>query len=69
MGDVTTGNQGGALVLIADRNNDVASAKAALRQIETAYETGRSGGQEQSSAYFSEQLAKAEAIRGPLGGR
>jgi hypothetical protein len=63
------GNQGIALMLIADRNNDAAGAGAALRQIETAYEVLRSAGQEQWSAYFSEQLAKAKAIRNRLKGR
>jgi len=63
------GNQGVALMLIADRNNDAAGAEAALQQIETAYEVLRSAGQKQWSAYFSEQLAEAKAIRDRLGGR
>jgi hypothetical protein len=41
------GNQGVALMLIADRNNDAVIAEVAVRQIETAYEKMRSGGQEQ----------------------
>jgi hypothetical protein len=49
-------------VLIADRTNDLVEA-AAARQIETAYETLRSGGQEQWAAYFEAQPAKARAIR------
>ncbi len=40
------GNQGVALMLIADRTNDAALAETAVQQIETAYETERSGGQE-----------------------
>jgi hypothetical protein len=63
------GNQGLVLMLIADRNNDGAVAETAVQQIEAAYEGLRSAGQEQGSAYFSEQLAKAKAIRDRLRGR
>ena len=65
----TFGNQGLALVLIADRNNDGAVAETAVQQIEAAYEGLRSAGQEQWSAYFSEQLAKAKAICDRFKGR
>ena len=41
------GNQGVALMLIAERTDDLVVAETAVRQIETAYETLRSGGQEQ----------------------
>jgi len=60
------GGQGVALALIADRTNDAATAEIAVSQIETAYETLRSGGDEASSAYFQEQLTKARAIRDRL---
>ena len=63
------GNQGHTLMLIADRNNDGAVAETAVQQIEAAYEVLRSAGQEQGSAYFSEQLAKAKAIRDRFKGR
>jgi tetratricopeptide (TPR) repeat protein len=63
------GNEGVALMLIADRTNDIAGAEVALRQIETAYETLRSGGQKQWSAYFEAQLTNARAIRDRLKGR
>jgi hypothetical protein len=43
-------------MLIADRTNDPVVAETAVKQLETAYETMRSGGQE---VYFAEQLAKA----------
>jgi hypothetical protein len=56
-------------MLIADRNSDATGAEAALRQIETAYEVLRLAGQEPWSAYFSEQLAKAKAIRDRFKGR
>ena len=60
------GNQGVALMLIADRTSDPVVGDAAVRQIETAYEMLRSGGQEQWSAYFEAQLTKARAIRDRL---
>jgi hypothetical protein len=64
------GNQGIALMLIADRNNDAAGAGAALRQIETAYEVLRSAGQEQWSAYFSgatgESQSDPQSAQGPM---
>src|SRR5271166_2991175 len=63
------GNQGVALMLIADRTNDVVVAETAVRQIETAYETLRSGGQEPWSAFYRAQLAKAQAIRDRLKGQ
>ena len=55
----TTGNQG----------VDVVLAEAAVRQIETAYETTQSGGQEQWSAYYRAQLPRAQAIRDRLKGQ
>jgi tetratricopeptide (TPR) repeat protein len=63
------GNQGVALMLIADRNNDGAVAVTAVQHIEAAYEVLRLAGHEQWSAYFSEQLAKAKAIRDRFKGR
>jgi hypothetical protein len=57
------GNQGVTLTLIADRTNYLVVAETGVRQIETAYETLRSGGQEQWAAYFEAQPAKARAIR------
>jgi hypothetical protein len=45
----STGSQGVALILIADRTNDLIVAEIAVRQIETAFETVRSSGQEQWS--------------------
>ena len=65
----TFGNEGVALMLIADRNNDVVVAETAVQQIETAYETLRAGGHQQGSAYFEVQLAKARAIRDRLKGQ
>ena len=56
-------------MLIADRTDDLVVAETAVRQIETAYETLPSGGQEQWASYFAEQLTKARAICDRLGGR
>jgi hypothetical protein len=39
-------------MLMADRTNDLALAETAVRQIETAYETLRGGGQEAWAAVF-----------------
>ena len=63
------GNQGIAMMLIADRTNDVAMAETAVQQIETAYETERSGGQNAWAAEFEALLPKAQAIRDRLKGK
>ena len=57
--------------LDADRgpHNDAAVAETAVRQIETAYQTTRSGGQEQGAAILQAQLPKARAIRDRLKGQ
>ena len=62
------GDQGVALMVIADRTNDAAIAETAVHQIETAYETARSGGDDHLSADFEAQLTKARAIRDRLKG-
>jgi tetratricopeptide (TPR) repeat protein len=62
------GAQGVALMLIADRINDAPAAETAVRQIAAAFETLRSGGQEQWSTYYQAQLPKAQAIRDRLKG-
>jgi hypothetical protein len=64
-----TGNQGVAMMVIAGRNSDAALAEAAMRQIETAYETMQSGGHEQFAAYYRAQLPRAQAVRDRLKGR
>ena len=53
---MTAGNQGVAMMVIADRTNDAVVADAAVRQIEVACETTQKGGQEQWSAYYPVQL-------------
>lgn len=63
------GNQGVAMILIADRTNDPAVVETAVQQIETAYETLHSGGQERWAAYYEVRLPKAQAIRDRLNGK
>jgi hypothetical protein len=65
----TFGNQGVAMMLIAGRTHDGALAAAALQQIQTAYETERSGGQQHWAAEFEARPPKAQAIRDRLQGR
>jgi tetratricopeptide (TPR) repeat protein len=60
------GGQGIALMLIADRTNNGVIAEAAVKQIQAAYETARSGDDEASAADFQEQLAEAVKIRDRL---
>ena len=57
------------MMLIADRTNDSALAVTALQQIQTAYETERSGGQAAWAAFYQRQLSKAQAIRDRLKGK
>ena len=63
------GDQGVAMMVIADRTNDAPGIEVALAQIETAYETERSGGVERIREYFQTQLTKARTIRDRLEGR
>jgi hypothetical protein len=65
----SSGNQGVAMMLIADRTNDGALAETAVQQVQAAYETLRDGGHEQWAAYYQEQLPKAQAIRDRLKGK
>jgi hypothetical protein len=55
-------------MLIADLTNDEAVAGTAVAQIETAYETLRSGGREQGAAVLQAQLTTARAVRDRLKG-
>jgi hypothetical protein len=63
------GNQGVALMVLADRRKDVAMAKNALSQINTAFETMRRGGHAPNAAFYEGQLPKARAIIARLRGR
>src|SRR5262249_22567255 len=63
------GNQGVALMLVAERRRDAAMAKTALSQINTAFETMRDDGNAPSAAYYEQQLPRARAIVARLRGR
>ncbi len=59
---MSTGNQGDALMRIAERRDDMGMAKLALQQIEAAFTTLRDGGNAPSAAYYERQLTKARAF-------
>ena len=63
---ISTGNQGEALMLLAQRTRDLAMAKTAFRQIDAASETLRAGGYTAAADYFKGLLLKARAIRDQL---
>ena len=63
---VSTGNQGEALMHLAERTRDAAMAETVFRQIETASKTLRSGVYAAAAGYFEARLAKARAIRDQL---
>ncbi len=58
----STGNQGVALMLLAERRGDPDMAKLAVRQIEAAFTRSRDGGDAHSAAMFEAQLPKARAL-------
>jgi hypothetical protein len=62
----STGNQGEALMLFAERARDGATAETAFRQIKAASETLRSGGYAAAADYYETRLPKARAIRDQL---
>ncbi len=63
------GNEGVALMLLAERRGDAAMAKTALSQINAAFETMRDGGNAPSAAYYERQLPRARALVARLRGR
>jgi len=58
----STGNQGVALMLLAERRGDAEMAKLAVRQIEVAFTASRDGGDAPSATLFEAQLPKARAL-------
>ena len=54
------GDEGVALMLLAERRQDAAMAGTALRQISKAVETMRNGGQDAS--YYESQLPEARSL-------
>ena len=63
------GNEGVALMLLAERRKDAAMAEAALSQINTAFETMRDGGLASNAAYYERQLPRARALAARLRGQ
>ena len=64
-----SGNQGVAMVVLAERRGDAKMAKLAVRQIEAAFTTSRDVGDARSAAYFEAQLPKARALAQELAKR
>ena len=62
------GNQGVALMVIAERLGDLSKARAAVEQIEIALATMREGGHAPLAAYFEAQLPHARALLDRLAG-
>jgi hypothetical protein len=58
----STGNQGVALTLLAERRRDAKMAKLAAQQIEAASTASRDGSDAPAAAYFEAQLPKAQAL-------
>jgi hypothetical protein len=65
----STGNQGIALMLLAERLGDAARAQSAVQQIEAAVVIMRDGGNPLNAAYYQAQLLKAKALFKRLIGR
>jgi hypothetical protein len=63
------GNEGVALMLLAERRRDAAIAETALSQINTAFETMRDGGHAPYAAYYEQQLPRARALVARLRGQ
>jgi hypothetical protein len=63
------GNEGVALILLAERRGDAAMAETALSQIDTAFEALRGGGDVPRAAYYEQQLPRARALVARLRGQ
>ena len=63
------GNEGIALMLLAERRGDAGMAETALSQINVALETMRDGGDAPSAAYYERQLSRARALVARLRGQ
>jgi hypothetical protein len=64
----SSGNQGVALMNLADRSGDAAMAETALCQIETAWTVTRDGGHETNAAYYNARIPEARAVLARLSG-
>jgi hypothetical protein len=58
----TTGNQGVALMMLAERRRDAEMAKLAIQQIEAAFTASRDGGDAPLAALFEAKLPNARAL-------
>jgi len=56
------GNQGVALMHLAERTQNAAMAGTAVQQIEAALETMRAGGHAPFAAYYEARLPEARAV-------
>jgi hypothetical protein len=66
---VCTGNQGEALMLLAERRRDAKMARLAVQQIEVAFTTSRDGGDAPSAAEFEAKLPEARGLAQKLAKR
>src|SRR5271169_1192808 len=55
---MSTGNQGAALMLLAERLGAVTKARSAVQQIEVAFATTRDGGNAPAAAYYEGATAE-----------
>jgi hypothetical protein len=58
----STGDEGVALMLLAERLGDEPKARMAVQQIEVAFETMRDGGNAPAATYYKTQLTKAQML-------
>jgi hypothetical protein len=66
---ISVGNQGVVLIVLAQRNKDIAMANTALQQIEAAIETVNAAGDTYAAAYFKARLLEAADVPQTLKGR
>jgi dTDP-4-amino-4,6-dideoxygalactose transaminase len=65
----SSGNQGVAMVVLAERRGDAKMAKLAVQQIEAVFTTMRDAGNVPSAAYYEAQFPKARALAQELAKR
>jgi hypothetical protein len=63
------GNEGVALLLIAERRRDVTMAETAHSQISAAFETLRESGSARSARYYELQMLRGQALVARLRGQ
>jgi hypothetical protein len=59
---MSTGNQGVALMVLAERLGDLSEARAAVEQIEVALATMQEGRHAPLAVYYEAQLPRARAL-------